>query len=117
MKTWIAIMTLAPTSVFFAWDNTLYAAGMLTGGVLVMLNLLGTERAVSSLFTGGGLGKAASGFIYVGKLGVTVAIITGVLVLKIASPLALVLGLLTLPAALVFDFLIFTGEQETEEEP
>ncbi|MFV1956510.1 MAG: ATP synthase subunit I [bacterium] len=116
IKVWILLIMVSLALSFLIFQKTLYAFGVVAGGFLIIMNLLGTERAVRSFFTGGVLGKAAYAIGYLGKLALTAAIIAVVLKKNLASPLGLVLGLLILPVALVFDFLVFPGDREAEEE-
>lgn len=117
IKIGIVIISISSAAAFLAFDWTGYTTGILVGGGLILINLLGTERAVGSFLTGGGLGKAASSLIYLGKLGATVAIIAMVLATKIVSTIGLIIGLMTLPVALVVDFLIFPEGRDEDREP
>jgi hypothetical protein len=107
LKLWIACLTLIPSLVTFAVGRTHFALGYFTGGMLILLNLLGTERSVKVFMGGEGLGRILAVLFYTGKLAFAAAVVGVVLIKKLASPVALMLGLSTLLAALIFDFFIF----------
>jgi hypothetical protein len=105
LKYWIAGLTIVPSAALIGTGLYKPAAGYAVGGAIVLLNLLGTERAVLAFRARGrGLWLA----LYLVKLTLTAAVIAAVLITGIVSPIALMLGITTLLLALVFDFLFFT---------
>ncbi|TNF67049.1 MAG: hypothetical protein EP302_10670 [Bacteroidetes bacterium] len=107
LKLWIAGLTLVPALIILAAGNNHFALGYFTGGMLILLNLLGTERSVKVFMGGEGLGRILAILFYTGKLALAAAVVGIILIKKLASPVALMLGLSTLLAALIFDFFIF----------
>lgn len=116
IKIWIAVLSFSPAVVFGALANIPYAMGFATGGALVLLNFFGTERVVRNVIGGSGPGRFISVLIQIGKLGLTAAVIAVVVNGRLVSPLALLLGLSTLLAALLFDFFLFPVNKREEKE-
>ena len=107
LKRWIAGITLVPGGVLLVAGLNRAATGYLLGGLIVLLNLLGTERSVLSFAGGQGSGRILVLILYLIKLGLTAALLAAALITDIVSPLALLLGITSLLAALLFDFLFF----------
>jgi hypothetical protein len=79
----------------------------LCGGILVFLNLLGTQRTVTLLVEGEGIGNLVAVLVWFCKFGITAAVILGLLYTNTVGPLALLVGLGSLPLSLVFDIFLF----------
>ncbi|UCG38502.1 MAG: ATP synthase subunit I [bacterium] len=107
IKYWILGLTLIPGTFLLIAGFTRHGLGYLTGGALIFMNLVGTERSVRAFTGGGGTGRVAAALFYLGKIVVTGAVIAVVLIREVVSPLALMAGLITLLLALVFDIFIF----------
>ncbi|UCF31056.1 MAG: hypothetical protein JSV26_01105 [bacterium] len=116
IKVWIGIFSFLPAAVFGFLANIPYASGFFLGGILVLFNFVGTERVVRSFVEGTGVGRVIVPLLQFAKLGLTAAIIGGVLYLKLVSPFALLLGLSTLFVALLFDFFLFPVNKGEEKE-
>lgn len=106
VKIWIPSLSLLPAAVFLARSNWTWAAGLAAGGIIILLNLLGTERTARQFVSGQGSGRLLVGLLQFAKLGLTAAAIAALIASGAVSPIALLLGLSSLPAALVFDFFI-----------
>jgi hypothetical protein len=116
LKVWIIALSLLPTLVSGALSKAHYAAGFTSGGLLVLLNFMGTERVVRNLFGDSVFGRIIAAFLQLCKLGLTAAAIAGLIHWRLVSPLALLIGLSTLPAALMFDFFLFPIDKGEEKE-
>lgn len=117
LKSWIAGLTLVPGGALLVAGFSKAASGYIIGGVVVLLNLLGTERSVLSFVEGHGKGRFLVLVLYLVKLALTAVLIAAALISDVVSPLALLLGITTLPAALLFDFLFFPRNIGDREEP
>lgn len=117
LKYWIAGLTFLPGGALFAAGYFRAASGYIIGGVIVLLNLLGTERSVLSFVEGRGKGRIFVFALYMIKLALTAVLIAAVLKTEVVSPLAMLLGITTLLAALLFDFLFFPRNIGEGEEP
>ncbi len=109
IKRWMLVMTGSGAAAAAVLIRPLFAAGILSGGGLVYLNLLGTERLVAAL-TGQGRGKDGPArwpalLIAAGKLGVTMAVVAAVLVKGSIPPLSFFLGVTILPLSVLLDLL------------
>ncbi|NOY87041.1 MAG: hypothetical protein GXP52_07040 [Deltaproteobacteria bacterium] len=107
IKLWILALSLIPAGVSLAFSSGEYAAGFTLGGVLILLNFIGTERAIQNFVAGDGAGRALIAFLQFFKLGITGAVIAGILYWNVASPIAMILGLSALPTGLMFDIFFF----------
>ncbi len=107
LKLWIVCLTLVPALIIFAAGRNYFALGYFTGGMLILLNLFGIETSVKVFMGAEGSGRILAVIIYTGKLALAAAVVGVVLIKKLASPVALMLGLSILLAALIFDFFIF----------
>jgi len=120
LKYWIAGLTLVPGIALAFAGLVKAAAGYAIGGAVVFLNLLGTERSVLAFVDSSGAGRILGLILYFAKLSITAALIAVVLIKRLVSPMALMLGITTLLMALVFDILIFPRDikdAEKTEEP
>ena len=117
LRIWILLLTLTPAFVFLLYGERLIAAGLASGGVLVFLNLLGTQQTVSRMIEGKDIERLAAILIWFGKFGITVAVILGLLHLKRADPVALLFGLGALPLSLVFDIFLFPVNKGEAKKP
>lgn len=116
LKGWIAGLTLFPTAVLLIAGYPRVSLGYCIGGLVVFLNFLGTEQVVTVLVGKKSRGRAFVLLLFMFKLALTAGVIGGALTLDLVSPIALVLGISTFLAALVFDFLFFSRNIEGEEE-
>jgi hypothetical protein len=116
LKYWITGLTLVPGMSLMAGGLTKAAVGYTIGGMLILLNLVGTERSVLVFVESRGPGRYLVFLLYMGKLVLTAVLIGAALLTEIASPMALMLGVTTLLMALVFDFLVFPRNIENREE-
>jgi hypothetical protein len=110
IKRWMLAVTGSGIALTAVFVRPLFAAGLLTGGGLVYINLLGTERLVAAL-TGQGQGKDGQAkwpalLIAVGKLGVTLAVVAAVMVKGSVPPLSFFLGVTILPLSVLMDLLV-----------
>ncbi len=117
IKYWIAALTLLPCAVLFLAGLGKLAMGHFAGGLVVFLNLWGTEYVVLAFIGKKKRGRFFVLVLFLGKLALTAGIIGTILILEIGSPLGLVLGISTLLIALMFDFFFFGRNIEGEEEP
>jgi hypothetical protein len=117
LRIWILLLTLIPASVFWFFGRQPAAAGIASGGILVFLNLLGTQQTVSRMVEGEDIERLTAVLIWFGKFGITVAVILGLLHLKMADPVALLIGLGSLPVSLVFDIFLFPVNKGEAKKP
>jgi len=117
IRRWILVLTLPPAAVALVAGHSLTAAGLAAGGLIVLLNLLGTQRAVTHFLEGEGIERLAALLLWVGKFGVTAAVILGLLYWAKVGPLALLVGLGSLPASLVFDIFLFPVNKGEAKKP
>ncbi len=83
----------------------------------MMLNLLATRNTARQITMGTFPGQMVAVFIQFGKLGLTGLVIYFLLRRELADPAALLAGLLSLPAALVFDILFFPVNKGEAKKP
>jgi len=117
LKIWIICLSLISAGTALAFGSTRSAAGLITGGLLILFNLIGTEQVVSRFATGNTVTRLAATLVQVSKFGLTALVIAVLLMKSYVSSLGLLLGLTALPAALVFDIFLFPvnkGEIEKE---
>ncbi|MGD8353499.1 MAG: ATP synthase subunit I [Pseudomonadota bacterium] len=117
LRIWVLILTLIPACVFVFFGRWLITAGLVSGGVIVFLNLLGTQRTVSWLIEGEGIERLAAVLAWLGKFGITASVILGLMHFKLADPVALLVGLGTLPLSLVFDIFLFPVNKGEAKKP
>jgi hypothetical protein len=104
---WIPLLTLVPAAGALAFTEPGVPIGLGSGGILMILNLLATRNTARQITMGTFPGQMVAVFIQFGKLGLTGLAIYFLLRRELAAPAALLAGLLSLPASLVFDILIF----------
>jgi hypothetical protein len=107
LRTWILTLTLIPAAAALALGHGMTAYGLAAGGIIVFLNLLGTQKSVTQMVHGSDVQRLTAVLIWFGKFGVTAAVILGLLYSDTAGPLALLIGLGSLPVSLVFDIFLF----------
>ncbi len=117
IRKWILILTLIPAVVALVAGYGSTAAGLAAGGIIILLNLLGTQRAVIQFLEGEGIERLAAGLLWLTKFGITAAVILGLLYSQTVSPLALLVGLGSLPASLVFDIFLFPVNKGEAKKP
>jgi len=116
VKVWILLLSLVPAGILYFIGYERYSAGFAFGGIIVLVNLLGTERVVQGFIAGGGSGRVLVSMLGLFKLGLTGAAIAAIFHWNVASPLGLILGLSALPLALLFDIFIFPVNKGAEKE-
>jgi hypothetical protein len=107
IRIWILALTLIPAFAALLLGRGLTAAGLAAGGFIVFLNLLGTQWTVTQITEGYGLKRVVAVMVWFGKFGLTAAVILGLLYSGTADPIALLVGLVSLPVSLVFDIFLF----------
>jgi hypothetical protein len=107
LRIWVLLITLIPALVTLFFSRSHTAAGLAAGGVIVFLNLLGTQHTVTQMLEGIGLQSLIAIMVWFGKFGITAAVILGLLYSGKIEPLALLVGLGSLPVSLVFDIFLF----------
>jgi hypothetical protein len=107
IRIWILALTLIPAFAALLLGRGLTAAGLAAGGFIVFLNLLGTQWTVTQITEGYGLERVVAVMVWFGKFGLTAAVILGLLYSGTADPIALLVGLVSLPVSLVFDIFLF----------
>jgi len=107
LKIWILTLTLIPAAVLWLTDRGPAAAGLAGGGIIVFLNLLGTLRTATLLVEGEALERLVAALVWFCKFGVTAAVILALLYTHTVGPVALLVGLGSLPVSLVFDIFLF----------
>jgi len=117
LRAWILVLTLVPGAVAAISGHSQTAAGFAAGGLIILLNLLGTQRVVSRFLEGEGIERAVAILVWFGKFGLTAAVILGLLHTRTVAPVALLLGLASLPAALVFDIFLFPVNKGEAKKP
>ena len=117
LKKWILILTLIPATIAGFMDHGKVAGGLAAGGLIVVLNLLGTQYSTSRLMEGQGVERIVAVIVWFSKFGITVATILALLYLHLVDPLALLIGLGTLPASLVFDIFLFPVNKGEAKKP
>ncbi len=116
LRKWIPILTLLPAAGLVFLGQRSAAAGLAAGGVIVWLNLLGTQRTAQQFIEGEGLERLLAAVVWFSKFGVTAAAVLTLLHMELVAPLALLVGLGTLPVSIVFDIFLFPvnkGEAKT----
>ncbi len=83
----------------------------------MVLNLLGTQYTTSRLLEGQGIERIVAVIVWFSKFGITAATILALLYLHMVDPLALLIGLGTLPASLVFDIFLFPVNKGEAKKP
>jgi len=105
IKLWTAGLALAAAAAGVAWKDWRFGAGVAAGGGIVLGNLLGTEASARRLVGNGPRWSAI--LLHFGKLGAIGALIAALLLTRLVSPYALLLGLAAFPVAAVLDILFF----------
>jgi hypothetical protein len=109
---WIPLLTLGPAAGALVFNNPGVSIGLASGGILMILNLLATRNTARQITMGHFPGQMVAVCIQCGKLGLTGLAIYFLLGWELVSAAALLAGLLSLPAALLFDILIFPVNKE-----
>ena len=117
IRIWILVLTLVPALVSMALGAIRPAAGLAAGGIIILLNLMGTQGAVTHLLEGEGLERIAAVFVWFFKFGLTAAAILALLHMEAVNPLALLAGLAALPVSLVFDIFLFPVNKGEAKSP
>jgi len=117
LKKWILILTLIPASVAGFMGHGKIAGGLAAGGLIMALNLLGTQYSTSRLLEGQGVERIVAVIVWFSKFGITAATILALLYLHLVDPLALLIGLGTFPASLVFDIFLFPVNKGEAKKP
>lgn len=117
LRKWILILTLIPAAVALVTNHGRVASGLVAGGLIILVNLLGTQRAVSRLMEGQGVEHIGAVLLLFGKFGITAAIILLLLYSHAVDPLALLVGLGSLPVSLVFDIFLFPVNKGEAKKP
>jgi len=107
LRIWILILTLVPALGALFLGRSHIAAGLAAGGFIVFLNLLGTQHTVTQMLDGQGIQQIIAILVWFGKFGVTAAVILGLLFSRVVDPIALLIGLGSLPLSLIFDIFLF----------
>ena len=117
LRIWILLLTLVPAGIYLAAGRTQTAAGLASGGLIMLLNLLGTQQTVTRMIEGDAIERAVAILVWFGKFGITAAVILGLLYSRIAGPVALLIGLGALPVSLVFDIFLFPVNKGEAKKP
>ena len=117
IRIWILVLTLIPASAALLLGRKLTAASLAAGGFIVFLNLLGTQRTVTQMLEGHGIDRAVAVLVWFGKFGLTAAVILGLMYSRTVAPLALLIGLGSLPVSLVFDIFLFPVNKGEAKKP
>ncbi len=117
LRWWILILTLIPAAVAMFMGHLTVGGGLAAGGIIMMLNLLGTQRSAAHLLEGQGIERLVAVIVWFSKFGITAAIILALLYLHMVDPLALLIGLGALPASLVFDIFLFPVNKGGAKKP
>ena len=83
----------------------------------MLINLLGTQRTVTLMIEGQGIERAVAVLVWFGKFGITAAVILGLLYSRMVGPIALLIGLGSLPVSLVFDIFLFPVNKGEAKKP
>ena len=116
LRKWIPVLTLLPAAGMAFLGHRPAAAGLAAGGIIVWLNLLGTQRTAQQFLEGEGLERLLAAVVWFSKFGVTAAAVLTLLHMELVAPLALLVGLGSLPVSIVFDIFLFPvnkGEAKT----
>ncbi|MCK5351061.1 ATP synthase subunit I [bacterium] len=117
LRRWILILTLIPAAAVMFMGHGNAASGLAAGGLIMVLNLLGTQYSITHLLEGQGVERIAAVIVWISKLGITAAVILALLYLHLVDPLALLIGLGALPASLVFDIFLFPVNKGEAKKP
>ena len=117
LRIWIPVLTLPPATAALIMGHGSASAGLAAGGFIMLLNLLGTQRTAEHLLEGHGSERLAAVLLWFGKFGITAAVILVLLYLRLADPLALLIGLGSLPVSLVFDIFLFPVNKGEARKP
>ena len=117
LRLWILVLTLPPAFGALVLSRTLIAAGLLAGGLIVLVNLLGTQRTVMLMVEGEAIERIVAILVWFGKFGVTAAVILGLLFSRVVDPIALLIGLGSLPLSLIFDIFLFPVNKGEAKKP
>lgn len=117
LRVWIPALTILPAAVLLLTGHGHAAAGLAAAGVIVVLNLMGTQRSVSQLVEGQGIERVAAVAVWFAKFGITAAVILALLYSGMVEPFALLVGLGALPVSLVFDIFLFPVNKGEAKKP
>ncbi|MDT8395665.1 MAG: ATP synthase subunit I [bacterium] len=117
LRTWVLAVTLIPSVASAVAGHGRFAAGLAAGGLLVGLNLVGTQRTVLWMVEGQGIERITAVLVWFGKFGLTAAAILGLLYSHAVEPVALLIGLGSLPVSLVFDIFLFPVNKGEAKNP
>jgi hypothetical protein len=117
LRWWILILTFILALAATFMGNVNVVSGFAAGGLIILLNLMGTQYSVSHLLESQGIERIAAVIIWISKFGITAALILGLLFLHLVDPLALLVGLGFLPVSLVFDIFLFPVNKGEAKKP
>jgi hypothetical protein len=117
LRWWILILTFILALAATFMGNVNMVSGFAAGGLIILLNLMGTQYSVSHLLESQGIERIAAVIIWISKFGITAALILGLLFLHLVDPLALLVGLGFLPVSLVFDIFLFPVNKGEAKKP
>jgi hypothetical protein len=117
LRWWILILTFILALAATFMGNVNVVSGFAAGGLIILLNLMGTQYSVSHLLESQGIERFAAVIIWISKFGITAALILGLLFLHLVDPLALLVGLGFLPVSLVFDIFLFPVNKGEAKKP
>jgi hypothetical protein len=111
------VLTLVPACALLVTGHRLSAAGLASGGLIVFVNLLGTQRTVAKMVDGDAIERTVAILVWFGKFGITAAVILGLLHSHMVGSFALLIGLGSLPVSLVFDIFLFPVNKGEAKKP
>ena len=114
---WIPLLTLAPAAGALAFTGPGVPIGLASGGIIVVLNLVGTQRTVLWLIEGEGTERIVATLVWFGKFSLTAVAILGLLYTHLVEPVALLIGLGALPVSIVFDIFLFPVNKGGAKKP
>jgi hypothetical protein len=117
LRWWILILTLIPAAAAMFMGHVSVAGGFAAGGLIMVLNLLGTQYSITHLLEGQGIERIAAVILWISKFGITAVLILVLLFLHLVDPIALLIGLGALPASLVFDIFLFPVNKGEAKKP
>ena len=117
VRIWVLVLTLIPAFASLLAGRELISAGVAAGGVIIFLNLLGTQRTVAQMLEGQGIDRFIAVLVWFGKFGITAAAILALMYSRTVDPLALLVGLGSLPVSLVFDIFLFPVNKGEAKKP
>jgi len=117
LRIWILVLTLMPACLSLFLGYRMSAAGLAAGGLIVFLNLLGTQHTVTLMIEGNGIERLVAILVWFGKFGITAAVILGLLYTRSVGSLGLLIGLGSLPVSLVFDIFLFPVNKGEAKKP